>query len=452
MSVNYDLAIIGGGPAGYHAAERAAKNGLTTVLFEKNAIGGVCLNEGCIPTKTLLYSAKIFDLAKAAPKYGIFSETPPSFDTEKIIARKNKVVRKLTAGINARLSSCGVAAVHGMAVITGEAAGRINISCNDETFSAAALLLCTGSEAIVPPITGLSDVDYLTSREALSLTVLPASLAIIGGGVVGLEFASFFNSLGVRVHVIEMMPEILHGMDSEISAMLRAEYAKKGVAFRVNTRVVEVTEKEVVVERDGVRESIEVERILVSAGRRAVVDGLGLERLNVEWSNNGVKVNEYMQTTHPQVYAAGDVTGRSMLAHTAIREAEVAVDHLLGGNEKMDYSAIPGIVYTNPEVAGAGRTEDELTNTADAFRVLKLPMPYSGRFVAENEQGNGLCKIIVDAGDHIIGCHLLGNPASELIVIAGMAIARRETVDSFSRYVYPHPTVAEIIRETLVHG
>lgn len=447
--MEFDIAIIGGGPAGYNAAEKAASNGLKTVLFEKNAIGGVCLNEGCIPTKTLLYSAKTLDSIKSAAKYGITIDGEPSFDLPKIISRKDKVVKKLTAGVSAKLGFNGVTVVQGVANILGEENGNISISGGDNTYTVKYILLCTGSETIIPPIKGLSEVDYWTSKEALESKELPKSLAIIGGGVIGIEFASFFNSMGVKVNVIEMMPEILGAMDKETSAMLRTDYTKKGVNFRLNTKVIEVTKKGVIVEKDGKTETVEADRILVSVGRRPIVNGFGLEKLKVELLKNGVKVNEYMQTSHPHVYAAGDITGFSLLAHTAIREGEVAIGHILGEDDKMSYKAIPGVVYTNPELAGVGQTEEELTAKGESFRVLKLPMAYSGRFVAENELGNGLCKIIVDDDDRVIGCHMLGNPASEIIITAGIAIENGETVESLRKHVYPHPTVSEIIHETL---
>lgn len=448
--MNFDLAIIGGGPAGYNAAEQAVVNGLKTILFEKNAIGGVCLNEGCIPTKTLLYSAKILDNIKSASKYGITSDGTPSFDLEKIISRKDKVVKKLTTGVSSKLSFSGVVVKQGVAFIQKEEKEEIFITCNDETFSAKYLLVCTGSETIIPPIKGLDKVDYWTSKEALESKELPKSLAIIGGGVIGIEFASFFNSMGVKVNVIEMQPEILGVMDKETSAMLRSDYAKKGVKFHLNTKVIEVTTKGVIVEKNGKQETIDADKVLVSVGRKAITQGFGLENLNIEFIKGGVKVNEYMQTSHPHVYAAGDITGYSMLAHTAIREGEIAIGHILGRDEKMNYLAIPGVVYTNPEIAGVGKTEEELQATGEPFHVLKLPMPYSGRFVAENELGNGLCKIIVNSEDRIIGCHIFGNPASELIVIAGIAIDNGDTVDKLRSHVYPHPTVGEIIRETLL--
>ena len=447
--MEYDIAIIGGGPAGYTAAERASENGLKTILFEKNAIGGVCLNEGCIPTKTLLYSAKILDSIKSASKYGIVAMKDPSFDLAKIIDRKNKTVRKLTLGVKARLTGNGVSIVEGEARITGEEFGNIRIHCDGKEYLVKNVLVCTGSETVIPPIKGLSEVKYWTSREALDLNDLPKSLAIIGGGVIGMEFASFFNSMGVRVRVIEMMPEILGAMDKETSAMLRGDYTKKGINFYLNTKVTEVSDKGVTVEKDGKNSFIEADRILVSVGRKANITQVGLDKLNIELHRNGVVVDEHMLTSHPRVYACGDITGYSLLAHTAIREAEVAVNHILGIDDSMNYNCVPGVVYTNPELAGVGKTEEELMAKGIYYRVQKLPMAYSGRFVAENELGNGLCKLIIDHNDRIIGCHMLGNPASEIIVVAGIAIQRGYTVDEFRKSVFPHPTAGEIYHETL---
>lgn len=446
--MKFDIAIIGGGPAGYTAAERAGANGLKAVLFEKKAIGGVCLNEGCIPTKTLLYSAKILYGIKTASHYGISAKSP-SFDLSKIMSRKDKTVKMLTGGVKMTVNSYGVTVVEKEAFIEGEKDGLIRIACDGETYSVKYLLVCTGSDTLIPPIPGLSEVGYWTSKEALEIKELPKTLVIIGGGVIGMEFASFFNSMGVKVHVVEMMPEILGAMDKETSGMLRAEYAKRGVNFYLNTKVVEVKPNGVVIEKDGKNSTIETDKILLSVGRKANLSGAGLDKLNIELLRNGVKVDEHLQTSHPNIYACGDITGYSLLAHTAIREAEVAVNHILGVEDRMNYDCIPGVVYTNPEVAGVGKTEEELLKEELPYRVSKLPMAYSGRFVAENEQGNGLCKLIQDEEGKIIGCHLLGNPASELIVVAGIAIQRGYTVEEFQKTVFPHPTVGEIYHEIM---
>lgn len=446
----YDIAIIGGGPAGYTAAERAAANGLKTILFEKNALGGVCLNEGCIPTKTLLYSAKTLDNVKNSAKYGVSVEGQPGFDLSKIIARKQKTVRKLVAGIKQKMAAHEVEIINVEVHLIGEDnSGNILLGNDDETYTAKYILLCTGSETIVPPIKGLDTSGYWTSKEALDNKEVPQSLAIIGGGVIGVEFASFFNSLGVKVSVIEMLPEILGAMDKELSAMLRTEYTKKGIGFYLGTKVVEVKDGQVIIEKDGEQSSVEAAQILLSTGRRPVTANLNPENLNIEMYRNGVKVDEFMRTSHPRIYACGDITGYSLLAHTAVREGEVAVNHILGKADKMSYKAIPGVVYTNPEIAGVGQTEEELTAKGIKHTVLKLPMAYSGRFVAENELVNGMCKLIIGEDEKIMGCHMLGNPASELIVIAGIAIEKEFTVEEFRKIVFPHPTVGEIIHETL---
>lgn len=449
MNMKYDVAIIGGGPAGYTAAEKAAKGGLSTVLFEKNALGGVCLNEGCVPTKTLLYSAKTYDQIKHASKYAVSAENP-SFDYPKIIARKNKVVKKLTAGIRMKMKESGVEVITGEAMIQGKTdEGNILIQCAEQVYEAKNLLVCTGSESVIPPIPGVNETEYWTSREALQSKELPASLIIIGGGVIGMEFASFFNSMGTEVQVVEMLDKILGPMDKELSDMLQAEYAKRGVKFYLGHKVTGIHGQEVTVEKDGESFTLHGEKVLLSVGRRPVTKGFGLETLALEPYRNGIKVNEYMQTSLPNVYASGDITAFSLLAHTAVSEAEVAIDHILGKARAMSYKAIPGVVYTNPEIAGVGKTEEELQASGTPYQVKKIPMAFSGRFVAENEMGNGVCKLILAEDGTLIGAHLLGNPASELIVIAGMAIEKGMKAEEIKSFVFPHPTVGEIIKEAL---
>lgn len=450
MNMKYDVAIIGGGPAGYTAAEKAAKGGLSTVLFEKNALGGVCLNEGCVPTKTLLYSAKTYDQIKHASKYAVSAENP-SFDYPKIIARKNKVVKKLTAGIRMKMKESGVEVITGEAMIQGKTdEGNILIQYAEQVFEAKNLLVCTGSESVIPPIPGVNETEYWTSREALQSKELPASLIIIGGGVIGMEFASFFNSMGTEVQVVEMLDKILGPMDKELSDMLQAEYTKRGVKFYLGHKVTGIHGQEVTVEKDGESFTLHGEKVLLSVGRRPVTKGFGLETLALEPYRNGIKVNEYMQTSLPNVYACGDITAFSLLAHTAVSEAEVAIDHILGKARAMSYKAIPGVVYTNPEIAGVGKTEEELQASRTPYQVKKIPMAFSGRFVAENEMGNGVCKLILAEDGTLIGAHLLGNPASELIVIAGIAIEKGMKAEELTSFVFPHPTVGEILKEALL--
>lgn len=447
----FDLAIIGGGPAGYVAAERAGAKGLSVVLFEKKELGGVCLNEGCIPTKTLLYSAKTYDNAVHGDKYGVFAANV-SFDFGNMMARKNKVVRKLVAGVGAKMKAHHVEVIKGNAFIHGRSPEGISITCNDNNYVAKNLLICTGSEAFVPPIPGLKESGdvIVTNREILALNELPKSLVIIGGGVIGMEFASFFNSLGTKVAVVEMLPEILTGMDTEMSAMLRDMYAKKGVEFNLLSKVVKVNGNEVCYEKDGQAFTVSGDKILVSVGRRAVTQGFGLENLGVELLKGGIKVDEKMRTNIPNVFAAGDVTGFSLLAHTASREGEVVVNNLTGQKDVMRYNAIPGVVYTNPEISGVGLTEETAKAKNIAVKVAKLPMAYAGRFVAENEGGNGLCKVLTgEKHGEILGVHMLGNPSSEMIYGACMAIEAELTLKELKEVVFPHPTVSEIFKETI---
>lgn len=452
--MKYQIAIIGGGPAGYTAAETAGKAGLSVVLFEKQSLGGVCLNEGCIPTKTLLYSAKTYDSARHASKYAV-SVPEVSFDLSKIVARKQKVVRKLVLGVKGKLVANNVTVVNGEASI----ADKNHVLCGGETYECDNLLLCTGSETFIPPIPGVDEVPYWTHREALDNKELPKSLAVIGGGVIGMEFASFFNSLGVEVTVIEMLDEILGGMDKELSAMLRAEYTKRGIKFMLDTKVVSLSgnvledgqaQVQVNYENAGGAGSVVAERLLMSVGRRPVTKGFGLENLGLEKTERGnIWVDGQMRTSVPGVYACGDLTGFSLLAHTAVREAEVAVHAVLGKEACMSYKAVPGVVYTNPEIAGVGDTEETLRKKGIPYRTIKLPMAYSGRFVAENEGVNGMCKLLLAEDDTLLGAHVLGNPASEIITLAGMAIELRLTVSEWKKIIFPHPTVGEIFREAL---
>ena len=279
---------------------------------------------------------------------------------------------------------------------------------------------------------------------------------MIGGGVIGMEFAAFYSTLGTKVTVVEMLPKILGPLDDEISTMLQGIYAKRGINFCLRCKVTGIEGNTVVYEDpDGKVCRVSGDKILVSVGRRANLQGFGLETLGVDMTLNkagrpvGIKVDEKMRTNIPGVWAAGDVTGFSMLAHTASREGEVAVNNILGKADRMRYNAIPGVVYTNPEVAGVGLTEGEAKAQGIDYTVVKLPMAYSGRFVAENEGGEGICKIIVGKKyREVLGVHMLGNPCSEILAAACIAIEGEMTLEQLKQVVFPHPTVSEIIKET----
>lgn len=457
--MNYFLAIIGGGPAGYTAAEKAAQAGKDVVLFEQNALGGTCLNVGCIPTKTLLYSAKQYYSAQNAAKYGVKAENV-TFDYIKIAQRKTKVVRKLVAGIKQRLNNEHCTVVNGAASVVSRTDEKVVIACGEETYEAENLLICTGSNNFVPPIPGLKDNPVVwDSTDALAATVLPQSMVIVGGGVIGMEFATLYHELGVQVTVIEAMPTILPNLDQEVVAILLEKYKKSGIQILTDTKVLELQGNRVLTTNG----EYEAEHVLVSVGRRANLQGL--EALNdLEMHRGGIVVDDFMKTNLANVYAAGDVTGKIMLAHVASRQAEVAVGRMLKQIpvQRIAYNAIPSVVYTNPEIASVGMTEREVSQfyqdmegksaeeVQDMYEVHKLPMTYSGRFVAENEGETGLCKMIVDKRNQtVLGVHLIGNPCSEFISAASFAVRMGYTVSEMQQVVFPHPTVSEILKEVL---
>ena len=448
----YDLLVIGGGPAGYLAAERAGHAGMSVLLIEKNSVGGVCLNEGCIPSKALLYSAKIADNASHGDAYGVRADNV-RIDHAAVIARKRKVVGKLVAGVKASLTANKVTIVEAEAVIEGRNAEGFVVSAGGVSYTAGRLLLATGSVPVLPPIKGAADGlkngFVLTNREILELPAVPPAMVIIGGGVIGLEMASYYTSAGSRVTVIEMLDHIAGQTDLEIAVFLQKEYEKKGVTFILDAKVTEILSDGVVYEKNGASASCPADKALMSIGRRAFTDGLGLEKLGVEIERGAVKTDAQGRTNVAGVFAAGDVNGKYMLAHAAYREAEVCVNTMLGKRDNMRYSAIPSVIYTNPEVGGVGETEQTAAEKGISFTVKKLSMKYSGRFLAEND-GDGICKVLADKSTGIIiGVHAVGPYASEFIWGAAAMIEQEMRIDDAKEIVFPHPTVSEIIRETI---
>ncbi len=449
----FDLIIIGGGPAGYLAAERAGHGGLKTLLIEKRFIGGVCLNEGCVPSKTLLNSAKILDYAKHGEDYGV-TTTGAAIDQKAVIARKNKIVRNLVAGIKSQLKASHVTVKEGLAEIVGRANGVIKVKIGDETFESAKLIIATGSEAIVPPLPGaregLENGFVLTNREILNLGVIPEALVVVGGGVIGLEMASYFNSVGSKVTVIEMLDKIAGPTDREISSILQKNYEKKGIVFKLNSTVTAIKDDAVDFENSAGKQSVAATKVLLSIGRRPVTTGFGLENLGVSVNKGRIVVDEQGQTNIPGVYAAGDVNGIWMLAHVAYRESEVVINTLLGKRDVMRYHAVPSVIYTNPEVGCVGETEESCQAKGLPFKVASISMNYSGRYMAENAGGDGICKVVVDpVRERLIGCHLIGSYTSEIIMVAAMLIETEMKIADIKEFIFPHPTVSEIIREAI---
>jgi len=449
----HDLIVIGGGPAGYRAAEMAGVKGLKTLLIEKGEVGGVCLNEGCIPTKTYLYSAKLRDNAANGKKYGIAVEGV-QLDHPTILMRKNKVVKTLVGGVKRQLKQAGVEMVLKEASIAGRTAEGFEIRCNDTLYTGKRLLIATGSVPVIPPIPGLKealkDGIAVTNRELLDAKTVPKRLTVIGGGVIGLEMAGYFSSAGSKVTVIEMLDHIGGNIDTDIAKILQKNLEKKGIRILTGCKVTAVKQNRVVYEDASGKNETECDLVLLSVGRRAATEGIGLENVGVQLENGAVKTDEKMKTNIPEIYAAGDVNGRSMLAHTAYREAEVAVNNMAGETDAMRYNAIPNVIYTAPEVAGAGETEASAKDKGLDFTVKKISMRFAGRYVAENEGGDGIAKIIADnRNKRVIGFHMIGGYASEIIYGTCMMIDREMPLKQLEKIVFPHPTVSEIVKENI---
>ena len=443
----YDLIILGGGPAGYNAAEKAAHHGLKTCVIEGRVLGGVCLNEGCIPTKTLLYSAKIYDYAKHGKDYGVkFSGA--EIDHNFVIDRKNKVVKSLVGGIAAALKKSGVDVISEYGVISGKDKDGFTVTAGNNEYTGKQLLICTGSSAVVPPIPGLKEAVSngfaVTNREILDMRTIPKRMTVIGGGVIGLEMASYFNSVGSEVTVIEMLDHIAGPTDPEISGILQKNYTKKGVKFLLNAKVTSIGTDCVNYEFNGKNETVKADSVLVSIGRKPQTVNIGLETIGVLTERGAVVTTDEGKTSVPGVWAAGDVNGKSMLAHTAYREGEVCINNIIGKKDRINYKSIPSVIYTNPEVACVGdiASDDNISES--------VTLKYSGRYVAENEGGDGIVKIVIDKVHRkVLGVHMIGNYASEIIYGAAMMVEKEMRVENIQKFVFPHPTVGEVIREAL---
>lgn len=452
----YDLMVLGGGPAGYLAAERAAHAGLSVLLVEKRFIGGVCLNEGCIPSKALLYSAKILEQSRHGAAYGVKIPEATLVHGD-VLARKEKVVKMLVSGVKAKLKKNGVTVVEADGMLKGRTAEGYVLSADGTDNIGKNLLIATGSVPILPPIPGLKESiasGYaLTNREILVLKEVPVNLTVIGGGVIGLEMASYFAAAGSKVTVVEMLERIGGPLDGQIAEALLIQLKKKGITFELGAKVTAIGVNgtaSVSYGKNGKTETLAGDKVLVSIGRRPFTMEFGLESIGVETDRGRIPTDDQGRTNRPGVYAAGDVNGVSMLAHTAYREAEVVVNHLLGKRDRMRYDAIPAVIYTQPEVACVGETTESAAQKGMPVDIVKLPMTYSGRYVAENERGEGFVKVLVEKDSRrLVGVHLIGSYASEIIYGAALMVETEMRVEDVRELVFPHPTVSEVIREAM---
>ena len=394
----------------------------------------------------------MYEHAKNGRKFGVLTQDI-TLDHKLVEQRRAKVVRTLVAGVKAKMKSGGIEVIKDKGTIAGRVDGGFAVEGGGQRVEAKRLLIATGSSPVTPPIPGLKEAlesgFALTNREVLELKEVPKELVIIGGGVIGLEMAAYYNVAGSHVTVVEMLDHIAGPTDREISELLKKSCADAGIDFQLGARVTALTQDSVKAELDGAEREYKADKVLLSIGRRANLTGYGLETLGVETSRTGIVTDDHLRTNVEGVYAAGDVNGRIMLAHTAYRESEVAINTMLGERDVMRYNAIPSVIYTLPEVASVGMTEEEAKSRGIEYDVKKLSMRYSGRFVAENE-GDGLCKILVDKKTRtVLGVHMLGTYASEIIWGAAQLIETELTVSDAREIVFPHPTVSEIIREVL---
>lgn len=441
-----DLIVIGGGPGGYEAAAHAARMGKKVTLIEKDSLGGTCLNVGCIPAKTFLRSSKLFHECQQ-PAYGV-RVTSPQFDMPAVVERKKKIVSTLTHGVAGMLRQAGVETASGVAKLVARNAVQVGY----QRIEALNILIATGSRPAVPPIPGLGSESVLDSNSIFDMTHIPEKVAIIGGGIIGLEFACFFREIGSSVDVFEMLPRIAAGTDEEIASRLMRTVERQGVKFHLSAKVLEVSGQTVHYALDeSSKESGVADCILNATGRSPVTNGLGLEEVGVDYTTKGIRTDEYGKTNVPGIWACGDVTGRRMLAHAATREGIVAVNNMFGRKERIRYNGIPSVIYTHPEVASVGKTEEELETLGIEYRKSTVPMAVAGRFLIENEGASGVVKVLTGTKyGEILGVHALGDGCSEFICAAAIMIENEMCTASAGAIVFPHPTVSEALREAVL--
>lgn len=449
----FDIIVIGGGPGGYHFANLVAKNNFSVALFEEKGLGGTCLNEGCIPSKSLLKSAKIADEISNSTEYGILVENILINQLE-IIERKNRLINKLALGVRGSLRKNKVKLFFSHADILQQDGNTFFVSCENEIYACSKLVIATGSEVLFPNIKGveegLKSGVVLSSREILNLTEIPKKLTVIGGGVIGLEMASYFNAVGSKVTVVEAADKICGNMDVECSNILLKNLSNRGINFKLNAFATEICESGVTIKVADNFEFIASDKILMAVGRKPNVSNFGLEKLNLEYTAKGIAVNEFMQTSLENVFAIGDVNGKVMLAHTAYAEAEVCADYLINKVTHLNYDNIPSVIYTLPESSWVGINEKTANEQGINFAVKKLSMAYSGRSVVEEPSLDGLCKMLIDIDKNtIIGATIIGGYASEIIAVISNLIALEVSIDKILRLIFPHPTIGEIIKDTL---
>ncbi|MBR0135100.1 MAG: dihydrolipoyl dehydrogenase [Clostridia bacterium] len=446
---NYDIIVLGGGPGGYECAIRCAQYGKKTALIEARELGGTCLNRGCIPTKALLHGAEVFETAKNASACGV-NTGEISFDFSKLAEYKDGVVSKLRSGIASLEKAHGVKVIKGFGRIVDEHTVSVSSEGNEETFTFDKLILATGSAPARPPIPGIDGQNVVTSDDILSMTELPESFVIIGGGVIGIEFATLFASLGKPVTVIEMMPSILPGVDADIVKLLSRVLKKKKVSVINNAKVTAIDGGDIVTvhyELNGEAKTAEGACCVVSVGRRAMTADIGLDRVGIEMNRAFVVVDEHMRTNIPNIYAIGDITGKIQLAHVATAQGFIAAANACEvGEEKMDYGIVPSCIYTSPEIAFVGLSEDKCKAQEIEYKLGSFNVAGNGRAMIMGD-AMGTVKLIAAPDGKLLGAQIMAPRATDMIAELAAVLKLGGSVEDVSKTIHPHPTVCESICE-----
>lgn len=447
--VTYDLIVLGGGPGGFTAANRAAERGLNTAIFECSKLGGVCLNEGCIPSKSFIHSTKKSSYSVTPSE----NKSDYAADISEWIKDKNAAVEQLRNGVRGSLRKNKVKIIFSKATIMSYQNGFTTISdAEGNEYSTNNLVIAVGSEIFIPPINGVSEAldsgFALTTSTIFDCNEKFSSLVIVGGGVIGIELAYCFSKCGVKVDIIESSDKIGASIDSDATDIIEKSLIDSGVEIHKNSCVTEIKENFVLYIYNDKTQTIKCDKVLVCTGRRPRLSGYGLEKIDLVIENRGISTDLKMRTSKSGVYAIGDVNGKSMLAHTAYREAEVCVNNIADENDQMDYLSVPSVIYGMPEVACVGQSVNDVKADGGGF-IKKISMLYSGRAVAEKAAKYGFCKLIFDSNEVLRGGVIVGEYASEIILALGLMISEKYTLAKMKKTVYPHPSVCEIIRETL---
>lgn len=445
----FDVVVLGGGPGGYVAAIRAAQLGRSVCLVEKDQLGGTCLNRGCIPTKALVASTQALEAAKRMGEFGVETSGEVRAHFDKMVLRKNQIVSRLRAGVGFLLKKNKVTVVAGTGRLIGARTVEVDTKDGPSRFEARNIIVATGSRPVIFPSFGYNGRTVITSDEAFDFQDVPESLLIVGGGVIGCEFAFIFSSLGSKVTVVDIMPTVLPMEDPDSAAAVAASLKKHGVEMRTGVKIESIAgEGSDAVALLDTGERLAASRVLLSVGRRPNSEGIGLEEAGVETGEKGeILVNDRMATNVPGIYAIGDVVGKVMLAHVASAQGIVAAHNIAGGDRRMSYNAVPSAIFTSPEVASVGLNERKAREEGLDIRVGKFPFTANGKALTMGET-DGFVKVIADAGtDRILGVHIVGPHATELIPGPTAAVQMRMTVGQFARTIHAHPTLAEAIGE-----